>query len=120
MSKERQVHSPKIISPMVVNNSKKGFAFESQRLNPGIMSNSSQNYLLGRKHLSNSHYRSVSGSNKHKHQVRSKDRKRALREFNKEVQSAVLPDIGSALTCTKSRSLKCGIAGTQSYERKSK
>lgn len=120
LSKERQVHSPKILSPMCVNSKNKGFAFESTRLNAGIMQNSSQNYLLGRKHLSNSHYRSVSGSNKHKHQVRSKDRKRALREFNKEVQSAVLPDIGSALTCAKSRSLKCQIAGTQSYERKPK
>lgn len=67
-SKERQVHSPKILSPMCVHSKGKGYAFESTRLNAaGIMQNSSQNYLLGRKHLSNSHYRSVSGSNKHKH-----------------------------------------------------
>ena len=69
------------------------------------MPNSSQNYLLGRKHLS-FNYRSVSGSNKHKHYARSKDKKKAIREFNKEVQSAVLPDIGSALTSFKSRALK--------------
>lgn len=66
------------------------------------MPNSSQNYLLGRKHLSNN-YRSVSGGHKHKNLIRSKDRKKAIREFNKEVQSAVLPEIASALTSAKGK-----------------
>lgn len=121
--RSRQVLSPKIMSPMCVNVTKNScFAYETSGLNTsGIMQNSSQNYLLGRKHLSNTQYRSVSGSNRNKHYIRSKDRKKALREFNKEVQSAVLPDIGSALTCSKSRSLKNKLAVTQlQNERNSK
>lgn len=86
-------------------------------VNSGIMQNSSQNYLLGRKHLSNSNYRSISGTQKHKHYSRSKDRKRALREFNKEVQSAVLPDIGSGISCVKSRSLNLKTNKISSNER---
>jgi hypothetical protein len=70
------------------------------------MPNASQNYLLGRKHLSYNS-RSLSGNNKHQQFVRSKDRKKAIRDFNKEVQSAVLPDISSALTCFKKKVEKC-------------
>lgn len=106
---------------MCANGKNSCFGHETSGLNAsGIMQNSSQNYLLGRKYLSNSHYRSVSGSNRHKTYVRSRDRKKALRDFNKEVQSAMLPDIGSALTCMKSRSLKNKLAATQLHERSTK
>lgn len=114
-SKEsRRVHSPKILSPVSVQPNKACMSGEGPASGIGLMPNSSQNYLLGRKHLS-FNYRSLSGSNKHKHYARSKDKKKAIREFNKEVQSAVLPDIGSALTSFKSRALK--FEGANSHER---
>lgn len=101
----RHVQSPKILSPVSVQPHRTCLARDAPPSGVGLMANSSQNYLLGRKHLSYN-YRSVSGGNKHKHYVRSKDKKRAIREFNKEVQSAVLPDIGSALTTFTNRAAK--------------
>jgi hypothetical protein len=104
MSKEgMSVHSPKILSPVSVQPRRaSGLVGDGQA---PIQPNSSQNYLLGRKHLS-SNYRSVSGGHKHKNLVRSKDRKRAIREFNKEVQSAVLPEINSATLSYKAKSFR--------------
>jgi hypothetical protein len=58
-----------------------------------VQPNSSQSFLLGRKHLS-LNYKSVASRPKNSPKGAVK---KAIKDFSKEVQSAVLPEIGSAL-----------------------
>ena len=112
----QHVHSPKIMSPASVGparDSTAGLKME-RTLAPNmsfVKTNArQQNNLLGRKNLSiggqTGSFKTATGMI-----ARPRDKKLALREFNKEVASAMLPDIESAMISKRARSLE--------YKRKS-